>query len=67
MPPVFILSRYPKISHGRSNCQGIYYFLTRPGLLQPFFSAALTAVIAAAIIVVLICFFGYLPQVNALH
>ena len=67
MPLIFILSKYPKLSHSRSKWQGIYYFSTRPGLIQPFFSAALTAVITAALIVVLTCFFGYLPQVTTFH
>ena len=43
--------------------QGIYYFATHPGLVQPYFSAALTSLILAACIVVATCVFGYLPQV----
>jgi hypothetical protein len=63
-PHTFIPSRSSKSLIVSLIVQGIYYFLTHPALLQPFYSSALTAVIAAAVIVVLICIFGYLPQVH---
>lgn len=46
--------------------QGLYYFLTHPALLKPFFSTVVTSLVLATGIVVATCFFGYLPQAAAM-